>query len=91
MLQKILDAIFGRHTIESAMTHFNRALSKLDAVESREVAAAERHRQEIAEAQYALEEATREAARARNTAAKIRNLVGEGEENTVSLRSVQLT
>jgi hypothetical protein len=81
MLQKLLEKLFGRHTVEDALVHFNFAIDKLEKVERQEVAEMERRKQDLAEAAAGLETATRNATIARNKAAKIRDFIGDSEDD----------
>jgi sigma54-dependent transcription regulator len=81
MLQTIIDFLLMRTTLDSALSDFNRAIDKLDAVERQEVKEIERQKQDIAEAEAKLVYATRKATIARNKAAKLRDIFGESEED----------
>lgn len=76
MLQKLLEIILGRHTVESAMLHFHKALNKLEAVERQETEEITRREQDIAEAIAAREQAVRQRARAVTNADKLREFIG---------------
>jgi hypothetical protein len=91
MLQKLIEILLGRHTIEGALFHFNKAIEKLDAVEKQEAAEIERRKQEIAESSAALDIATAKATIARNRANKLRDFFGETEDlapNINTLRAI---
>jgi GTP1/Obg family GTP-binding protein len=81
MLQTIINFLLMRDTLDSALSHFNRAIDKLDAVEKQEVKEMERHKQDIAEAEAKFAEATRKATIARNKSAKLRDLFGDSDED----------
>jgi predicted nucleic acid-binding Zn-ribbon protein len=81
MLQALINFLLMRSTLDDALSHFNRAITKLDAVEKQEVKEIERQKQDIAEAQAKLEDATRKATIARNKAAKLRDLFGDTDED----------
>lgn len=83
MLRKLINILLGRHTIDGALFHFDKAVAKLDAVEKQEVKEIERRKLEIAESTAALNLATSTATIARNKANKIRNFFGDAEEDLV--------
>lgn len=82
MLQNIIDFLFSRHSIGDALTHFDKAVAKLEAVEKQEVAKMERRKAQIAKSIAALDIATKTATIARNKATKIRSFFGDSDEDT---------
>lgn len=82
MLQKLINTVMGRRTIDNAVMHFNKAIEGLEAVEKQEVEEIERRKVEIAQSTAALEASTKTANIARNRAAKLRTIFGESEEDS---------
>lgn len=76
MLQKIIDFILGKKTIDGVLLRFNKDLTDLRNLELHHTQKVEDHSVEVEQALAARNQASKEAARARTVADRIATLVG---------------
>ncbi|MDR9847101.1 hypothetical protein [Herbaspirillum huttiense] len=80
LLQKLMAILSGGHTMEAALTHFNRAIDKLEAFIQQEQQNVVAKAIDIAQAQADKSMSERNAAQARNKLAKLKALVGDDHD-----------